>query len=77
MKRLLLPYLNNFVVWLIPKNIVIEFLNQKKIQKTITILYNRNTLLFQSPVRAAFLYKLKKLTLTILHSTTLVHYTSS
>jgi hypothetical protein len=35
MKRLLLPYLNNFVVWLIPKNIVIEFLNQKKIQKTI------------------------------------------
>jgi len=74
MKRLLLPYLNNFVVWLIPKNIVIEFLNQKKIQKTITILYNRNTLLFQS---RAFLYKLKKLTLTILHSTTLVHYTSS
>ena len=31
-KKLLLPYLNNFVVWLIPKNIVIEFLNQKEIQ---------------------------------------------
>jgi hypothetical protein len=32
MKELLLPYLNNFVIWLIPKQIVIEYKSKTKIQ---------------------------------------------